>query len=388
MHQPDSRPPFARRLRRGELIAFDCLAALAFVTVLSALPLLPAPPVSSVPGWAQTLVTAGMAIPLAVRRLWPRPVCCVVLAFSVAAFLLGVMSNPFVAAAFALYTVALTEPRRSWEPTSAIAVVSALGVFLLTVAGMPVGLVNGNVPQILFGLAIMGGTWTVGRAVRERRAHAGREAERAVTEERLRIARELHDVVAHSMSLIAVKAGIANHVAEARPEEARDALRVIETTSRAALTEMRHMLGVLRSENDPGGGLDLGPAPGLSGLPELAERAAMAGVRVETQVRGAERLPEGVGLSAYRIVQESITNVVKHAAPANCRVVVEVAGEQVRIQVSDDGPGHRVLPGATGGHGLIGMRERVTMYGGAFAAGPLPHGGFQVRASLPMKGVS
>lgn len=147
----------------------------------------------------------------------------------------------------------------------------------------------------------------------ERREYAARSAERlareSVAEERLRIARELHDVVAHSVGLIAVKAGVANHVLRSRPEEAHEALRVIETSSRSALVEMRRLLGVLRTE-PPG----LGPLPGLAALPELAERTRLAGVAVDLDVRDAGGVPEGVGLSVYRIVQEALTNVVKHAA--------------------------------------------------------------------------
>jgi signal transduction histidine kinase len=304
--------------------------------------------------------------------------------------------------------------------------------------------------------------------VRERRADAARSAAelagRAVAEERLRIARELHDVVAHSMSLIAVKAGTANHVMAVRPEEAQDALRVIETTSRSALAEMRQLLGVLRAGPVPqtspapaapatapapaappappapatspvsGRGLlppaasvqdedaplpsvpgvaehgapdasgapgaagldgawaavfgigpaDLAPQPGMAGLPALAERAEQAGVPVELEVRGVDRLPEGVALSVYRIVQEALTNVVRHAAPASCRVAVVGERDEVRVEVIDDGPGQRVLP-VTGrtGHGLIGMRERVLMYGGEFHAGPRVQGGFGVSARIP-----
>ena len=241
--------------------------------------------------------------------------------------------------------------------------------------------------DILFGVAALGGAWTMGQAVRERRAYAARAAERlareSVTEERLRIARELHDVVAHSVGLIAVKAGVANHVMRTRPQEAHDALRVIETVSRGALVEMRHLLGVLRT--DPA---DLVPVSGVEGLPELAERATLAGVTVDLDVRGAAGLPQGVGLSVYRIVQEALTNVVKHAAPARCRVDVEADGRQVRIEVADDGPGRRTLPAHAEGHGLIGMRERVMMYGGVFEAGPRPGMGFRVFACLPYQEMS
>jgi signal transduction histidine kinase len=222
--------------------------------------------------------------------------------------------------------------------------------------------------------------WTTGRAIYTRREYAAKSAVQlanaAVGDERLRIARELHDIVAHSMSLIAVKAGIANHVADQRPEEARDALRIIEATSRGTLTEMRRMLGVLRSET-----ADLTPAPGLSGLPELAEQARMAGVDV-TMTSPDTELPSGLEMSVYRIVQEALTNVVKHAGPVRCEVTVTANGKEVRIDVTDNGPG-----GPTGsGHGLIGMRERVMMYDGSFTAGPRPEGGFAVSARMPYSG--
>ncbi|NVI87639.1 sensor histidine kinase [Actinomadura sp. BRA 177] len=323
-------------------------------------------------------LAAAAGLPLAVRRLWPVPVFAAVLSASTVSFALGLPWDSYAAAAFALYPVALTRRRRRWIPTPLIGAVSALLIF----AGAIVGTADWHAEiagELVLGLAVLGASWTLGRVVRERRAQAARSARRladqAVSEERLRIARELHDVVAHSMSLIAVKAGVAVHVASARPAEALDALRVIETTSRSSLAEMRHLLGVLRTDTG------LGPAPGLAELTALAERAAMAGVHVDLKV-DAPDLPEGVALSVYRIVQEAVTNVVKHAAPARCRVRVQADGLRVRIDVPDDGPGVRVLPGGDG-HGLIGMRERVMMYGGDFTAGPRPGGGFAVSAEFP-----
>nr|WP_185033755.1 sensor histidine kinase [Actinomadura coerulea] len=326
-------------------------------------------------------LVAAAGLPLAVRRLWPVPVFAAVLSASTASLLLGLPWDTYAAAGFALYQVALTRRRRRWVPTLFIGVVSAVFIFGGAVAG-PVGAQAEILGRVLLGASVLGASWTLGRVVRERRAHAAhaarRLADQAVSGERLRIARELHDVVAHSMSLIAVKAGVAVHVAEARPEEALDALRVIETTSRGTLAEMRHLLGVLRTG---AADADLTPSPGLADLAGLAERAAMAGVRVDLDVDAAE-LPDGVALSAYRIVQEAVTNVVKHAAPARCRVRVRADGLRLRIDVTDDGPGARVLPGG-GGHGLIGMRERVMMYGGEFTAGPRPEGGFAVSAAFP-----
>jgi signal transduction histidine kinase len=156
---------------------------------------------------------------------------------------------------------------------------------------------------------------------------------------------------------------------------------VISETSRAALTEMRGLLGVLRSD------ADLTPSPGLGGLAELADRASLAGVHVSLEVRGDTAVPEGVGLSVYRIVQEAVTNVVKHAAPASCTVLVEVTPSSVRIEVTDDGPGvkePRLMEFGVG-HVLIGMRARVGVYGGTFSAGPGADGGFRVVAELPYR---
>ncbi|WP_211302884.1 sensor histidine kinase [Allonocardiopsis opalescens] len=393
----DGRAAFlARPLRRRELIALDALAALAYPVVLLAYPFsqdLAARSWGELPLWAVWPLVAATAAPLAVRRLWPLPVLGAVLAATaVSVALLGVR-EPFLAVAFALYPVALSTPRRRWEPSVAIAVGCVVLAATMTTMGSPVG--TGGIGMVLIGLVLIGGSWTIGRAVRERRAYAERTAERlaerlaerAVTEERLRIARELHDVVAHGMSLVAVKAGVARHVLRERPEEAADALGVIETASRSALTEMRHMLGVLRSESDGPGG-DLAPAPGLDGLPELAERAARAGVRVELDVRVPE-LPEGLRLAVFRIVQEAVTNAVRHAAPTRCRVTVAARAGQVAVDVADDGPGgrpSREAPperAAGPGHGLIGMRERVAVYGGSFTAGPRSGGGFAVSARLP-----
>jgi signal transduction histidine kinase len=370
-------------------VVLDALAATGFTVLLLALTLLREPAAGTPALVAPCVIVAGMGPPAAVRRLWPLPVFCLVLAMTVLSLFVDMVHDSFAAAAFALYLVALTRPGPRWIPTRTIGVASAVVIIGSTMAG-PVGWEGFPFPNLLLGSTIMGGAWTIGRAVRERRSYVERTAEelarRAVTEERLRIARELHDVVAHSMTLITVKAGIANHVAEARPQEAREALRDIEAVGRGALGEMRHMLGVLRSESGPETAPgDLHPVPGPARLTELAERAALAGVRVELDVRGVEHLPEGVGLSVYRIVQEALTNVVRHAAPARCRVVVRGEGGEARVEVTDDGPGVRVLPGheAVPGHGLVGMRERVVMYGGTFSAGPGPGGGFAVSARLP-----
>jgi signal transduction histidine kinase len=207
-----------------------------------------------------------------------------------------------------------------------------------------------------------------------------------VAEERLRLARELHDVVAHSISVIAVQSGVGAHVANTQPEEAAKALATIEATSRAALTELRRLLGVLRQEGEPEG--SLAPVPGLADLDALLAEVAKAGLGVRLRVEGTPSpLPAGVDLSAYRIVQEALTNVVKHAGPARAQVVVGYGDHEVTVEVVDDGRGVAAPTGdgrARVGHGLIGMRERVAAFGGDLEVGPGPDGGFRVAARLPL----
>jgi signal transduction histidine kinase len=361
------------------LIALDGLAAIGYLLVF-----VPSIVVrADAPAWLTVPLIVAVGAPVMVRRLWPVPVFLIVFAASVAALATGVLVDPFVAASFALYPVALGA-RRAWVPTPVAGAVATMVLVGGAVTGTPYGSWH-RLGLVVLGAGFLAGAWAAGRMVRERRADAARTAAelagRAAAEERLRIARELHDVIAHSMSLIAVKAGTANHVMAVRPDEAQDALRIIESTSRTALAEMRQLLGVLRCDVN---GADLAPAPGLAGLPALVERAEQAGVPVELDVRDADRLPEGVALTVYRIVQEALTNVVRHAAPARCRVSVVAGRGQVHVEVTDDGPGTRVLPAdRRAGHGLIGMRERVLMYGGSFHAGPRPEGGFGLSARLP-----
>ncbi|MFJ8579824.1 sensor histidine kinase [Micromonospora sp. NPDC093277] len=369
----------SRRLSRRQLIALDGLAAIGYLLLFAPSAVVRA----DVPAWVSIPLMVVVGAPVAVRRRWPGPVFLVVFAASVAATAAGVLADPFVVAAFALYPVA-RDGRCAWVPTPVVGAVAATVLLGGSVAGTPYHSWQ-RLGVVVLGAGFLAGAWTTGRLVRARRADAARSAAelagRAVAEERLRIARELHDVVAHGMSLIAVKAGTANHVFSVRPDEAQQALRVIESTSRSALAEMRHLLGVLRSDTD---GAELAPAPGLAALPTLVERAEQAGVPVELDVRDAHELPEGVALSVYRIVQEALTNVVRHAAPARCRVSIVARDGEVRVEVTDDGPGTRMPPpNRHAGHGLIGMRERVLMYGGSFHAGPRPEGGFGVAARLP-----
>ena len=233
--------------------------------------------------------------------------------------------------------------------------------------------------------------WSELQARAERLEHEREEeARRAVTEERLRIARELHDVIAHSMSVIAVQSAVGHHVMDTQPLQAQQALATIEATSRSALTEMRRLLGVLRQEGEPNGSLT--PAPGLADLTSLVTQVQDAGLRVRIQVDGQRGpVPPGVDLSAYRVVQEALTNVIKHAASSCATVAICYRADSVTVEITDDGPapGAGVPPARPGsGHGIIGMRERVAVFGGEFAAGPRPEGGFRVRACFPIAEVA
>ena len=220
---------------------------------------------------------------------------------------------------------------------------------------------------------------------RARRLEAEREERdrQAVTDERLRIARELHDVVAHSMSVIAVQSGVANHVIDSRPAQARQALATIEATSRSALVELRRLLGVLRQGDDPVASLE--PNPGMAELGRLADQIRSAGVEVELKVEGEPGdLPPGVDLSAFRIAQEGLTNVLKHGGGV-ARVLVRYSPGAVAVEIADDGRAGAadVAPAEGTGHGLIGMRERVAVFGGELTAGPVPGGGYRMAARLP-----
>jgi signal transduction histidine kinase len=205
------------------------------------------------------------------------------------------------------------------------------------------------------------------------------KARLAVAEERVRIARELHDIVAHAISVVVVQAQAGQRVLEGEQASAREALGSIETTGRQALVEMRRLLGILRKEDRE---LALAPRPSLAYLDVLAERVREAGLPVELHVEGEARtLPPGVDLSAYRIVQEALTNALKHAGPASAQVVVRYRAEEVELEISDDGRG--AVDGREGGHGLVGMRERAALVGGNVESGTDGGRGFTVRARLP-----
>ncbi|MBB5933391.1 sensor histidine kinase [Streptomyces zagrosensis] len=249
---------------------------------------------------------------------------------------------------------------------------------------------------VLLCLVALVAAWTAGRALQERREHAAalrtQAAAQAVTAERLRIARELHDMIAHSMGIIAIQAGVGSRVIDTQPAEARTALTVIEATSRETLAGLRRTLGALRrteptagygSGRGGGAGAPHEPAPGLDDLGRLAAATADAGVRVEVRWRGERRpLPADIDLACYRIVQEALTNVVRHAGTSACRVTVAYQEAELLIQIDDEGRASTTAPGER--FGIVGMRERVGLLRGQFTAGPRPEGGFRVAALLPV----
>jgi signal transduction histidine kinase len=292
------------------------------------------------------------------------------------------------AAIVALYSVGRYASESWWAYLGVAAAVVVVNVDGLTDSA-PWG-------EAAFGGFVMFGSWYVGRRLRLRRERAAQlvrdqaaEAGRIVAEERTRIARELHDVVAHQVGLMTVQASAAKAVAAVDPEGALQAMGAVEEAGRQALDELRHLLGVLRPEADPGG---LGPQPGLTDLPRLLDRVRSAGLDVELAMdRPVGGLPARVDLFAYRIVQEALTNVLKHAGPG-ARVQVWVGsersarGESLRIEVVDGGPSSS--PDVAGtpqrGHGIVGMRERALLLGGRLEAGPSDGGGFRVLALLPV----
>ena len=330
-------------------------------------------------------------LPLAARRRFPGAVLALCVATGLAVAALGL--PPVVlglAILVAVYSVAAYGGR--WLALAGLAAAELGSAAIQLTPG------RFQAPTVISNGLVIGAAWLLGHFVGVRRAYTARleqtaELERAraelarqaVADERLRLARELHDVVAHSISVIAVQSGVGAHIANTQPQEAAKALAAIEATSRAALTELRRLLGVLRQEGEPQG--SLAPVPGLADLDTLLAELAKAGLAVRLRIEGtASPLPAGVDLSAYRIVQEALTNVVKHAGPASAQVTVGYHDQDVTVEVTDDGRGSTPPTGdgrARVGHGLIGMRERVAAFGGDLEAGPRPGGGFRVAARLP-----
>jgi signal transduction histidine kinase len=330
------------------------------------------------PPAAYLLVIAACLV-LAARRRWPLPVLCVSVAAVAAYSLLGyVNGSVLLAPVIALYRVArASSPRRALLAGAATLVALAAA----TAANSPFGPTGGGFYLIP---ALVAAVVFPGIAVRARQEYLAQrardEARRRVDEERLRIARELHDVVAHTMATIAVQAGMAAHVLERQPEVAAQALATIRQASKEGLGELRAILNVLRQadEGDPAM-----PAPGLAQLDALVAGARRAGLPVTVRQPGGPReLPAPADLTAYRIVQESLTNVIRHAGPAAATVEIRYRDDAVEIEVTDTGRGAPADDGAKG-HGLAGMRERAAALGGTVTAGPGAAGGFRVSARLP-----
>ncbi|MER6465169.1 sensor histidine kinase [Streptomyces sp. NPDC001228] len=335
------------------------------------------------------------AVALVFRRHAPKTVLAVTGAASVVECVTGDPRAPVaMAAVVALFTVASATDRRTTLRAG------LLTMTVLTTAAMAAGPLPWYAQENLAIFAWTGIGATAGDAVRSRRAvvqaireraeRAERtreeEARRRVAEERLRIARDLHDVVAHHIALVNVQAGVAAHVMDKRPDQAKEALAHVREASRSALNELRATVGLLRQSGDPEAPTE--PAPGLHRLEELADTFRNAGLQVEVaRADQGTTLPAAVDLAAYRIIQEALTNVRKHAGPeAKAEVSVVRVGPHIEVTVLDDGPGEGAESTAEGGgHGLLGMRERVTALRGTLTTGPRYGGGFRVHAILPVK---
>jgi signal transduction histidine kinase len=477
------RPPLTKRLSPRHWAALDYVVGavfglILFTTMRRGVVAAIESPYGRVPyrplvlTWPLAIFLVLMAVvAVGMRRRRPTVMLGVLLAGSV---IVTTLTGPetgaltyFLPVAYVLYLVAATYEHRRAAARVLIAVFATLladAVLLHLTRGVAdpnSGLVSAALCVII--------AWFTGYIVRQRRRYALRlqdeAASKAVAEERLRIARELHDVVAHSMSVIAVQAGYGQYVIDTQPADARNALGAIQATSREALDEMRRMLGALRQADEtdqreaardgsdpgtgaghpagdaagdapgdagpapqapgssapqaPGSSAPLSPAPGLAELDRLISRTAPAGVRVDVTRCGQPRdLPASIDLSAYRIVQEALTNVVKHACTNSCRVLIGYGQDELILEVTDNGAGLSTMAGAGvpgrslalagagqgggglaaerggavlpavsiggGGHGIIGMRERVSLLGGEFSAGPLPGYGFQVSAHIPL----
>lgn len=369
--------------RFADVVVVVLLAASAQFQVWTGLP-------SDVVGGraVHSLLAAGITLPLLFRRRQPLLVIAVVAVGSWLQFELGGdLFQPWFAGLLALYSVAAHATATHAVIGGVIAAASVLAVDIPKLAqGDPVD-------EVVPAWVALGAVWGFGRWMRHRRLEALRLAEHtqflernredmaraAVAEERSRIARELHDLVAHSMSVIVMQAQGAGRILERDPSAVGRALSSIENSGRQGLDELRRLLGILRTtgEEPP-----LLPQPGLRQLGDFVEQVRDAGIPVELVLEGDwSSLPPGVDLSAYRIVQEALTNVIKHAGSAHATVTVRCLPSEVEIEVTDDGTGSGTEPGSQ--LGLLGMRERVAVYGGDLEAGKRPEGGFLIRARLP-----
>ncbi|WP_422652998.1 sensor histidine kinase [Actinophytocola sp.] len=383
-----AHPIFGDSLIAGLLAVFDLLIFIAQTVEHPAGTPVPKPWFIAVPA------ILGAVAPLAFRRRRPVLVAYLVLILGMPHSWLELGVASLAALCISLYTLVTYVGRKQ-----------ALVFVLATVASAAVQLPlqSGSVTElaaaVVTGALAMALCWVLGEFVGARRAYQvevearlhlleterDQQARIAVAEERARIARELHDVVAHAVSVIVVQADGAAYAVHTQPELAERAVKTISATGREALAELRRLLGVLRSGED---GEERTPQPGTQSLSELAERVRSVGLPVRLDIVGAiDDLPAGVGLGIYRIVQEALTNSLKHAGPGASAIVrVERTGDRVELDVLDNGSRKRALVGMSGGNGLIGMRERAHVFGGTLKAGPHPAGGWRVRAVLPFGG--
>jgi signal transduction histidine kinase len=345
---------------------------------------------------AGVLLIAGMCLPYLGHRKRPMTMLGIQLTALLGYAFLHYPAFPGMNAFTMLFGIALHSDRRR----SSIAFVTTLTVMMVALAAQPAGVTNVSdwIANVLCTVIawLLGENWRLRRtrwlSLSERNTYLEQQQEeqarKIIVAERLRIARELHDSVAHSMSVIAVQAGMGHHVIDTQPAESKRALAAIEATSRSALIEMRRLLGVLRQEGEAS--VELGPAPGMEDLPNLVAQAHSAGVEVEVEQRGTVRdMPASMDLSVYRIVQEALTNTIRHGG-RYASVLLDFTDAELTIQIKDRGsagssPGWTAATGS--GHGLIGMRERVAVFGGQLTAGPAADGGFGVRATLPLQAV-
>jgi signal transduction histidine kinase len=415
-----ARRSLLRRVRELPPPVADGLLA-ALIAVIGLTQLLFESPLIARLGWdfrdpdaLAVLVTLAQAAPLVWRRRAPRLVLAAAFAAAMLNLLLGYQPTWAQAAMLvALYTVAAHRPRRQ---SVATALLLAYGLVLYGVIAQrmyPTPTVETRAQDWVFSFLQFAAAWFLGDLQHRRLAYTAKlellnaqlageqelRARWAVAEERGRIARELHDVVAHSVSVMVVQAGAARRSVAGNPDQATAALTQIEDTGRQALAEMRRLLGLLRDGKDGAAALD--PQPSLAHLDALLAATREAGLPVELAVEGQPRqLPAGIDLSAYRIVQEALTNSLKHAGPARAGVRVCYGSRALEVQVWDDGRGAADdgVESAEGrrptdsdrlrrsGHGLIGMRERVALFGGSLEVGSRPGGGFLVAARLPLDG--
>ncbi|WP_344180577.1 sensor histidine kinase [Kribbella lupini] len=347
------------------------------------------------------VVGLALLVPLIWRRSYPELVFFGVSAIAVLQWLAGIeLQAGNVGLLVALYTISVYGEVKY----SRIALgIGGLGVLMATARYYANSDWRQQITMMVAFGAVVFGVWAFGERRRTRGLYVAqleeraiqaerdrdREATLAVTNERTRIAREIHDVVAHGLSIMIVQADGGLYAADASPEQAKKALATIGDTGRASLTEMRKMLGLLKqdeqNELDPN---QPRPQPGVSSLPELVENVREAGLTVDYEVTGTPRdLPALLGLTAYRIVQEGLTNTLKHAGPgARTSVTLDFGREMLTVVVTDDGRGGGVAPTSDPGHGLVGMRQRASISGGTVNAGPKAGGGYEVVAKLPYAG--